>query len=83
MMLHPPSEATQLAQRAVIKVKRDDHATSDRTSAEWCCLVAGDAGPVVTRDEDQPDLLKNEASFQDAIFGVSRHCLCPCYALAV
>ena len=48
-----------------------------RTSAEKYCLVAGDAGPIVTRDEDQPDLLKNEASVQDAIFGVSRHCLCP------
>ena len=41
------------------------------TYAESICCLVGDAGPAVT-GEDQLDLLKNEASIQDAIFGVSR-----------
>lgn len=31
----------------------------------------GDAGPIIAGDDDRPGLLKNEASLQDAVFGVS------------
>lgn len=32
---------------------------------------AGDAGPALAGDDDRTDLLKNQTSLQDSVFGVS------------
>ena len=41
--------------------------------SEFVYFDPGDAGPILTGDDDRPDLLKNAASLQDAVFGVSHH----------
>lgn len=39
--------------------------------SEFVQFDTGDAGPIIAGDDDRPGLLKNEASLQDAVFGVS------------
>ena len=70
--------ATQPAQTAVIKVCLSLYYREQCLQLALSCTTlcktiahAGDAGPALAGDDDRTDLLKNQTSLQDSVFGVS------------
>ena len=57
--------------QTAIKVKEHPAARSTESAGHRDCVRTGNAGPIAIGEEEGLDLLKNEASFQDAIFGVT------------